>query len=98
MQVDRHVLPLGDVPWGRMVAIAGFIMKFALRCVLHEVGEAVIPVIDHAAVHVDEKLAQYVLENGGWTTFALAFKSKKEEGGWVYQALVAVAAFVGINV
>ena len=98
MQVNRHVLLLGDVSWGRMVAITAFIMKFALRCVLHEVGEAVVPVIDHAAVHVDEKLAHYVLENGGWTTFALAFKSTKEEGGWVNQVLVGKAALVGIDV
>ena len=82
-----------------MVAIAAFVMKFALRCVLHEMGEAVVPVIDHAAVIVDEKLAHYVLENGGWTTFALAFKGEKEGGGgWGYQILLAVAAFVGINV
>ena len=44
MQVNRNVLMLGDVSWGRMVAIAAFVMKFALRCVLHEMGEAVVPV------------------------------------------------------
>ena len=80
MQVNRHVLLLGDVSWGRMVAIAAFILKFALRCVLHEVGEAVVPVIDHTAVHVDEKLAQYVRENGGWTTFALSHSRDEGRG------------------
>jgi hypothetical protein len=90
MEVNRNVLLLGDVSWGRMVAIAAFLTKVSARCIKNELNEAIVPLIDQAALQVNEKLAAYIRENGGWAAFALAFKCPKK-GSWANKALKVVS-------
>jgi hypothetical protein len=65
VEVNRNVLLLVDVSYGRMVAIAAFLTEVSVRCVQNELSEAIVPLIDQAAVQVNEKLAQFILENRG---------------------------------
>jgi hypothetical protein len=95
MEVNRNVLVLGDVSWGRMVAIAAFLTKVSIRCIKNELSEAIVPLIDQAALQVNEKLAAYIRDNGGWAAFALAFKSQKKGGGWA-KALKAVSVIFAV--
>jgi hypothetical protein len=98
VEVNRNVLLLGDVSWGRMVAIAAFLAKVSVRCINKELSEAIVPLIDQAALQVNEKLAAYIRDNGGWTAFALAFKSPspKKEGSWAKKALSAVSVIFAV--
>jgi len=96
MEVNRNVLLIGDVSWGRMVAIAAFLMKVSVCCIKNELIEAVIPLIDQAALLVNEKLAAYIRNNGGWAAFALAFKPPKKEGSWAKKALKAVSVIFAV--
>jgi hypothetical protein len=95
VEVNRNVLLLGDVSWGRMVAIAAFLTKVSVRCIKNELSEAIVPLIDQAALQVNEKLAVYVRENGGWAAFALAFKCPKK-GSWASKALKAVSVIFAV--
>jgi hypothetical protein len=95
MEVSRNVLLLGDVSWGRLVAIAAFLTKVSVRCIKNELNEAIVPLIDQAALQVNEKLAAYIRDNGGWAAFALAFKCPKA-GGWAKKALKAVSVIFAV--
>ena len=78
MEVNRNVLLLGDMSWGRMVATAAFLTKVSICCIKNELSEAIVPLIDQAALLVNEKLAAYIRENGAWAVFAQVFKSPKK--------------------
>jgi hypothetical protein len=95
VEVNRNVLLLGDVSWGRMVAIAAFLTKVSVRCIMNELNEAIVPLIDQAALQVNEKLAAYIRDNGGWAAFALAFKCPKA-GGWAKKALKAASVIFAV--
>lgn len=43
IEMNRDVLLLGDAVWGRMVSVAGFIMKAATRCMRNELDELSFP-------------------------------------------------------
>jgi hypothetical protein len=96
MEVNRNVLLLGDVSWGRMVAIAAFLTKVSASCERNELSEAIIPLIDQAALLVNDKLAQFVRDNGGGAAFALAFNCPKEQGSWAKKALKAVSVILAM--
>jgi hypothetical protein len=68
------------------------------RCRLHknELSEAIAPLIDQAALLVNETLAAYIRENGGWAAFALVFKSPKKDGSWAKKALAAVSVIFAV--
>jgi hypothetical protein len=83
MEVIYNVLVYGDVTWGRMIAVAAFIAKVALRCMQNEVVDVVASLIDHSALLVEHKLAHYIRQNGSWSAFATAFENiKKKKHGW----------------
>ena len=96
VEVNRNVLLIGDVSWGRMVAIAAFLTKVSAHCIKNELGEAIVPLIDQAALQVNEKLAAYIRENGGWAVLALAFKCPKKQGSWAKKALSAVSVIFAV--
>jgi hypothetical protein len=91
MEVIRNVLVYGDVTWGRMVAVAAFVGRVALRCVRNEVVEVVAPLIDHSALLAEQKLSYYIRENGSWPGFAAAFENinKKKKHGWIYNVITS---------
>jgi hypothetical protein len=91
MEVIRNVLVYGDVTWGRMVAVAAFISKVALRCVQNEVVEIVAPLIDHSALLAEHKLSHYIRQNGSWSGFATAFQNIKRKRSWLYDAISTLA-------
>jgi hypothetical protein len=91
MEANRNVLLSADVSWGRMVATAAFLTKMSIRRVKNELSEAIVTQSDQAALQVNEKLAAYILDNGGWAAFALAFKCAKKGIGWAKKALEAVS-------
>jgi hypothetical protein len=91
-EVNRNVLLIGNVSWGRMVAVAGLITMVPFRCAKNEIGGVISLLIDQATLNVHESQTDFIRDNGGWSAFALAFGRKKEkEGGWLHNAFVAVA-------
>jgi Apoptosis regulator proteins, Bcl-2 family len=99
MEVNRNVLLFDDddVSWGRMVVVTAFLTKVAVRCIKNELSEAVLPLIDQAALQVDEKLAHFIRFHGGWSAFARAFKRPKKEGSWVKEILATVSLFLAMH-
>jgi hypothetical protein len=91
MRVIYNVLVYGDVTWGRMVAVAAFIAKVALRCVQNEVVDVVAPLIDHSPLLAEYKLSHYVRQNGSWSRFATAFQNiKKKKHSWLYNVITSL--------
>jgi hypothetical protein len=101
MEANRDALTYGDVTWGRMVAVTALINAVALRSVRREMGEVVVPLIDHASILAEQKLVTFVRENGNWQAFEYVFavkeeeeQKKKKEHGWLYKRLAAIGNFL----
>jgi len=61
--------------WGRFVALFAFGGALAVQCVYTEMPHLVDSIVEWVSTYVDEKLAEAMLENGGWEGFVKYFDS-----------------------
>jgi hypothetical protein len=98
VQVLEEAFAASARGWGYMATVAAYVTQVAINCARHRLHNAIIPVINYAAVTFDKHLTAFVRDNGGWSAFALALRCDDREPSQLQMVLTFLAGAFAVTI